>query len=175
MSAITIIINVLLFQLAWFAGVLGAARDQPWIGVVAAAIVVAWHLARAVRPQRELALIGLALLLGAGFETLLVHSGWLNYDSGIVVPGAAPVWMVALWANFASTLNVSLRALHGKPLIAALLGVIGAPVSYYAGGTLGALEFVAMGPALAAIAAGWLVLTPLLFAAARRLDGYATR
>ncbi|RPI48843.1 MAG: DUF2878 domain-containing protein, partial [Betaproteobacteria bacterium] len=106
MSATTIIINVLLFQLAWFAGVLGAARDMPWIGVLAAAIVVAWHLARAVRPQRELALVGLALLIGTGFETLLVQSGWLRFESGIVVPGVAPIWMVALWANFASTLNV---------------------------------------------------------------------
>jgi len=175
MSATTIIINVLLFQLAWFAGVLGAARDMPWIGVLAAAIVVAWHLARAVRPQRELALVGLALLIGTGFETLLVQSGWLRFESGIVVPGVAPIWMVALWANFASTLNVSLRALRGKSLVAALFGVTGAPVAYYAGGTLGALEFVAMGPALAAIAAGWLILTPFLFAAARRLDGYARR
>lgn len=175
MSATTIIINVVLFQLAWFAGVLGAARNLPWVGVLAAGIVVAWHLARAVRPHRELALVGLAVLVGAGFETLLVQSGWLRFESGIVVPGLAPLWMVALWANFASTLNVSLRTLRGNFLIAALFGVTGAPVAYYAGSTLGALEFVARGPALVAIAAGWLVLTPLLFAAARRLDGYEPR
>lgn len=175
MHATTIIINVLLFQIAWFAGVLGAASGLPWVGVLAAALVVAWHLARASRPLPELALVGLAILIGTAFETLLAQSGWLRFESGQLIPGTAPVWMVALWANFATALNVSLRLLHGKVLIAALFGAIGAPVAYYGGGALGALEFLAMVPALAAISAGWLVLTPLLFAAARRLDGYATR
>ena len=60
-------------------------------------------------------------------------------------------------------------------LVAALFGAIGGPAAYYAGGKLGAVEFIETCPALVAIAAGWFVLCPLLFAAARRLDGYAPR
>jgi hypothetical protein len=83
--------------------------------------------------------------------------------------------MVALWANFATTLNVSMRLLRSRLLLAALFGAIGAPLAYYAGARLGAVDLVATLPALLAIGAGWLVLCPLLFAAARRLDGYAPR
>lgn len=175
MPVMTIIANALLFQAGWFAAVLGAARDLPWIGVLAAAVIAAVHFARAARPLPELALLALAVVAGATFETLLVQSGWLRFDSGMLLAGTAPVWMVALWAIFATTLNVSMRLLRSRLLVAALFGAIGAPAAYYAGGKLGAVEFIATGPALAAIATGWLVLCPLLFVAARRLDGYAPR
>jgi hypothetical protein len=175
MPAMMIIANALLFQFGWFAAVLGAARDLPWIGVLAAAVVAAVHLARAVRPLPELALLALAVVAGAIFETLIVQAGWLRFDGGMLVAGTAPVWMVALWANFATTLNVSMRLLRSRLLVAALFGGLGAPAAYYAGSKLGAVEFIATGPALAGIAAGWLILCPLLFAAARRFDGYAPR
>ena len=175
MPFMTILANALLFQLGWFAAVLGAAGDLPWIGVVAAAAIAAVHLARAARPLPELALLALAVVAGAGFDTLIVQAGWLRFDSGMLVAGTAPVWMVALWANFATTLNVSMRLLRSRLVVAALFGAIGAPLAYYAGGKLGAVEFIATGPALGAIAAGWFVLCPLLFVAARRLDGYAPR
>jgi hypothetical protein len=58
-------------------------------------------------------------------------------------------------------------------VIAALLGAAGAPLAYYAGARLGALDLVSPAPALVAIALGWAVATPALMLAARRLDGYA--
>ena len=81
--------------------------------------------------------------------------------------------MVALWAIFATTLNVSLRSLRPHRWLAALLGAIGGPVAYYAGARLGALEFGTPAPALAAIGIGWAILTPALLGTARRLDGCA--
>jgi len=168
-----IVINMLLFQAGWFACVLGAATGRPWIGAIAATAIVAWHLARAMRPMREFALVGAAVAAGAVFETLLVQSGWVRFDQGVLLAGTAPYWMVALWANFATTLNVSLRALRPYPWLAALFGAIGGPTAYWAGAGLGAMEFVAVGLALAAIGAGWALLAPALFGAARRLDGYA--
>jgi hypothetical protein len=168
-----LLMNALLFQVAWFGAVLGAARGLPWLGVIAVAAVVAWHLARARQPAREIGLVALALATGAVFETLLVQAGLLRFDGGALLAGTAPVWMIALWANFATTLNVSLRALRTRLLAAALLGAIGAPLAYFAGQKLGAVQFPQPGPALAAIAAGWAVLTPVLFLAARRFDGFA--
>jgi hypothetical protein len=168
-----IVVNMLLFQAGWFACVLGAAAGRPWIGAITAVAIVAWHLARALRPLRELALVTSAVVAGAVFETLLVQSGWVRFDQGVLVAGTAPYWMVALWAIFATTLNVSLRALRPYPWLAALLGAIGGPAAYWAGAGLGAMEFVAAALALAAIAAGWALLAPALFSAARRLDGYA--
>jgi hypothetical protein len=165
--------NVLLFQAGWFACVLGAARGLPWLGALVAALIIGWHLSRAAEPRREIALIAAAVALGLLFETLLVQSGWVRFDAGMLVDGAAPYWMVALWAIFATTLNVSLRALRPRLWLAAALGAIGGPAAYYSGAQLGALEFAAAGAALAAIAAGWAVFVPALLTAARRLDGYA--
>jgi hypothetical protein len=169
----TLLVNALLSQVAWFGAVLSAARGVPWLGVIAVAAVVAWHVARAPQPAREIGLMALALAAGAVFETLLVQAGLLQFNGGALLAGTAPVWMVALWANFATTLNVSLRALRSRLLAAALLGVIGAPLAYIGGQKLGAVQLLQPGSALAAIAAGWAVLTPLLFLAARRFDGYA--
>jgi hypothetical protein len=168
-----LVMNALLFQVAWFGAVLGAARGLPWLGVIAVAGVVGWHLARARQPAREIGLIALALATGAVFETLLVQAGLLRFDGGAMLAGTAPVWMVALWANFATTLNVSLRALRPRLLAAALLGAIGAPLAYFAGQKLGAVQFLQPGPAVVVIAAAWAMLTPALFLAARRFDGYA--
>jgi hypothetical protein len=170
-----LVLNVVLFQLGWFACVLGAAHGWPWLGVWVALGVLAWHLARSVQPAREAALLAGAAVVGTAFETLLVQTGWLRYGggSGLLIEGTAPMWMVALWALFATTLNVSMRALRPRLVLAALLGAVGGPLAYYGGARLGALELVSPGAALAAIGIGWAVLTPLLFTAARRWDGYA--
>lgn len=175
MSPAIFFLNLLLYQVGWFAGVLGAAQGLPWAGVAVAAGVAAWHLGKAHRPWQELKLLMLAIAVGATFETALVQLGWLRFDGGMLASGIAPVWMVALWSNFATTLNVSLRALRGRFLFAAVLGAVGAPLAYYAGGRLGAVGFAEPAAALAAIAGGWAIMTPLLFLAARRFDGYAPR
>jgi hypothetical protein len=50
---------------------------------------------------------------------------------------------------------------------------VGAPLAYFGGQKLGAVQFLEPASALTAIAAGWAVLTPVLFLAARRFDGFA--
>jgi Protein of unknown function (DUF2878) len=170
----SLVLNVVLFQVGWFACVLGAAYGLPLIGALAAGVIIAWHLARAVEPKKEMALIAAAILVGALFETLLVQAGWVRFATGVLVEGTAPYWMVALWGIFATTLNVSLRSLRPHLGLAALLGAIGGPAAYYAGTRLGALEFTAASAAIA-IGIGWAILTPALFSAARRMDGYAQR
>jgi hypothetical protein len=170
---VNLVLNVILFQIGWFVCVLGAAKGLPWTGALAAAAIIGWHLARAAKPRRELALVAVATLVGAAFETVLVQTGWLRFDSGVLFAGAAPYWMVALWAVFATTLNVSLRWLRGRPALSAVLGGVGGPAAYYAGAQLGALELVAAGMALAAIGIGWAILTPALLCVARRFDGCA--
>ncbi len=169
----TIALNVALFQAGWFACVLGASHGLPWFGAIAATIIVFWHVARAARPAMELRLVGVAAGMGALFETVLVQSGWISFPGGALVDGIAPYWMVAMWALFATTLNVSLRWLRPHGWLAALLGAVGGPAAYYAGARLGALDLTFAGAALAAIAIGWAMLTPLLLRVARRLDGYA--
>jgi len=78
-----------------------------------------------------------------------------------------------MWGLFATILNVSLRWLRGRWLIAAIAGGLGGPLAYYGGHRLGALEFGDQSAALIALAIGWAVITPILMAVATRFDGYA--
>lgn len=170
-----VVTNAVLYQAGWFACVLGAANGAPWIGLVAVGAIAAWHVAQARDRGAELRLLLLATVVGALFETLLAWTGWLQFNAGVWIAGVAPAWMVALWVNFATTLNVSLRPLRDRLGLAALLGGIGAPLAYLGGSRLGAIEMTAVAPALLAIGAGWLLLAPAMFAAARRLDGFVRR
>lgn len=162
--------NVVLFQLGWFACVLGAAHGRALEGALVALAIVAAHVALAARPSRELALVAAAAATGAVADSLLAASGWLRYDAGVLVEGTAPYWIVAMWALFAITLNVSMRALRSRLWLGALLGLVGGPAAYYAGANLGALTLVQLLPALAALAAIWALATPLLFSLSLRLE-----
>ena len=168
-----LLLNAALYQAGWLACTLGAANGLPWIGPMAAAAIVAWHLARAREAKPELLLVAVTAASGLVFETALLQSGWISYPDGSSAGDLAPLWMVTLWGLFATTFNVSLRSLRGRLVLATLIGAAGAPAADYAGARLGALDLLAPAPALVAIAIGWAIATPLLLRAARRLDGYA--
>jgi hypothetical protein len=166
-------INVIAFQTGWFASILSAANGMPWIAALAALAVTVFHLALARQPREELRLVLVATLIGALWENALALAGWVGFSDGVVVDSTAPLWMVAQWAMFATTLNLSLSWLKGRLFLAALLGAVGAPLSYAAGERLGALQILDRDAALIALALGWAVMTPLLLVLARRWNGYA--
>jgi hypothetical protein len=167
----SLLINFIAFQLGWFACVLGAANDLPWLGPIVVAAAVSLHLVRARRPRPELWLICFAMMLGLAIDSLLLATGWLSYPSGLWLPGLAPYWIVSMWALFATTLNVSMGWMRGRPLVAAVMGAIGGPLSYLAGEKLGGIELDQAAYALAALAVAWAVAMPLLSWLAGRLDG----
>lgn len=162
--------NLLAFQVGWWAVVLTAAYGQAVFGLLVVGLLLGWHLTR-VRPRTgEAALVGLAMLIGLAFDGLLQASGWVAFAGGGVAKWLPPLWMVALWANFATTLNVSLRALRQRPLLAAGLGAVGGPAAYWGGAQLGAMTLHNAGTALVALTLGWALVTPLLLTVAARLD-----
>jgi hypothetical protein len=164
-------LNLIAYQCAWLACVLGAAQQRPSLGIAVALAALLLHLATAALPARELALMLIAAVVGAAFETALLASGWVR-SNGLLIGGSVPVLMVVLWAAFATTLNVALRPLRERALLCAALAAVGAPLAYYGGSRLGALEWVSAAPALLLISAGWALLLPLLMRAARRFDGF---
>lgn len=166
-----IVVNFVLFQAAWFACIYAAAHQHSAWGTACIAAVVAWHLHTAVRPGRELALVACALVIGGVFDSAVAAAGLLRYADGQFDPRLAPHWIVALWALFATTLNVSLRWLKGRWWIAALLGAVAAPLSYAGGVRMGAAEFGNAPLALCALGLGWAVLMPLLMRLSMRFDG----
>ncbi len=166
-----LLINVLAFQIGWFSCVIGAANGYPSVGLVVTMLVVLLHLVLAYQPRTELILIAIAGVIGACFDSLLLQTGWVSYPNGILLAGIAPYWIVAMWVLFATTLNVSMRWLHGNYTAAALLGLIGGPLSYLGGARLGGLVFVEATSALVALAIGWAVMMPMLVWVSKRHDG----
>lgn len=163
------LVNLMAFQAGWWAVVLTASRGQPEWGLVVVSALVTGHL-RWVRPYRsEAILLGLAMLAGLAFDSLLQASGWVAFDGEGMAVWMAPMWMAALWANFATTLNVSLRPLQGRTWLAAGLGGVGGPAAYWGGAELGAMTFLNAPVALAVLAAAWALLTPMLLWAASAL------
>jgi hypothetical protein len=165
-----VVVNFVLFQVAWFACVLGGAYMLPWVGPLAVAGVVAWHLWTSEQRTAEAKLLLAAAVTGAVFDSLLVAAGWLVYPSGQVHALLAPYWIVAMWVAFATTFNVSLNWLKGRDLLGAAFGAVGGPLAYYAGAKLGGVSFADFGVGMIALAIGWGVMMPLLMRLADRLQ-----
>lgn len=164
-------LNIAGFQIGWCACVMGGARGMPEVGTAIALAVVALHLYLAPHPRYQALLILFAAVFGFLADTILIRGGWLEFTSGILVPGAAPHWMVALWMIFATTLNVSLNWLKNRWLLAVVFGAAGGPAAYYAGAKLEAVTLMDPVSALFVIGVAWALAMPLLMLVADRFNG----
>jgi hypothetical protein len=167
-----ILINFSLFQLSWFACVIGAAKDLPWLGVIITFIFVIWHLSRAKIAHQELLLLVCALVLGGLFDQTMQSLNLISYQAHLWSEALIPAWILALWLAFSCTLNVSLRWMRGKHLIAIIFGLIGGPLAYIGAAKLGAASIIQTPQSLIAISIGWAIITPLLIRISQKFDGY---
>lgn len=167
-----ILINAAIFQAGWIACVVSAANQSPWIALIVVAGAVAWHLREAPYPSSEIYLMLFAAALGTIWDSILVSASLLVYPSGMFMTGIAPYWIIAMWLLFATTLNVSLRWLKRRWLLATVVGAVSGPASYYAGFKLGGVTFTDMPVALAMLGAGWAVILPLLACVSDIWDGF---
>ncbi len=159
--------NFILFQAAWFAAVLGAAKGMPWLGPLAMVPVLGVHLTLAENRSGELKLLMAAGILGFLFDTVLVAAGVFLPVAYLLPRPLSPPWMVSLWLNFAATLNVSLAWLRGRMLLAVFFGAIGGPLAYYSGARMGATEALPSLGGMLVLALGWGCMTPVLVCLAR--------
>ncbi|MFG0275668.1 MAG: DUF2878 domain-containing protein [Phycisphaerales bacterium] len=166
---IRFVANILAFEIGWSACVLGLAHDRAWLGPLVVACIAAGTLMTDRRPSRETVAVLTVAALGLGLDSILLGAGVLDLAHGPRVAGAPlaffPVFF-AMWVNFALLLNVSLRWLHGRWILAAVLGGVSAPPTYYLAQRFGAVELaeprwlalatIGVGYALAVPAASWL-------------------
>ncbi|HTT39370.1 MAG TPA: DUF2878 domain-containing protein [Burkholderiales bacterium] len=162
--------SVLVFQGAWFACVLSAARGHPLLGTLAVAAALALQVAASDLRKADIVSIGVAVAIGLVSDTLLAQTDVVRYASSWPQPGLAPIWILALWALWGAVLREPLRWLHKRPLAAALLGTVGGPASYAAAARLGACSFPDITWSLLVLALGWAVITPLQLTLAARLE-----
>ncbi len=161
-------INALLYQLGWFACVLGGNVGA----LLALALFVPLHQRFCVQRPSEWGFVLLAGALGLAMDLMWARAGVITFH-GALGFGVGP-WLAVLWLMFATTLQHALAALQTRLVLAALLGAIGGPASYLAGIALGAAstplgawEFAAL------LAPAWLLLVPLLAWLARRAGANA--
>jgi hypothetical protein len=166
-----LLINVAAFKLGWISSVVGGAQQIPWLGPVVVFAAVALHLSRAQRPSSELVLILSCGLIGAVFDSVLVAASWVTFPSGMFSELMAPYWIVTMWMLFGTTINLSMRWMRGRPLLASAFGFVGGPLAYLGGHKIGGIQFVDQPAAIAMLAIGWAVMMPLLMQLGERLDG----
>jgi hypothetical protein len=163
-------VNLVAFQIAWFACVIGAARGAAGIGIAAVGAAIALHFLLSPARGREALRTLAALAIGMAWETTLVRAGIVAYASPEPLAAWAPAWILALWALFATALGEPLRWLRGRPMLASALGAVGGALSFASAERLGACSLPDATRSLFVIAAGWSVITPALVELARRLE-----
>lgn len=160
------LINAGLFQLGWFACVLGG--NSPWLLLAFAALAI--HFLWISRSWSEVRLIVAVCAIGTLVDSALLNAGVFEFKhAGVLIP----LWLIVLWALLATTLRHCL-AWTAKPVWrAALLGAIGGPLSYYAGQRMGAVAFgLGVWPMLAVLSVIWAGLFVVLQRLADRISSH---
>ena len=157
--------NLISVNIGWLACILGAARGHYWLGLVVVPILFVIHIT-AIQRRKILEIFIVAMASTAiGFltDTTLIIVGTVEPNRWLMPAPFTTVWDLMIWANFSLTLNASLRFLQKRPLVAAFLGAICAPWTYYAGDRLGALNFSEpVFSSLLWVGAVWLFAMPCL-------------
>lgn len=161
--------NLIGFQIGWFACVLGAAYGYPLLGPLVGLPVLGLHLLWQADRSTEIMLMLAATVIGSAYDQLLLSLGLVSYSASIWNTAWLPIWMITLWVLFATTLNVSLKWMHGRYPLASLLGCIGGPLAYWGGEKLGAIQWLHPLELLIALAVGWAILMPILVRLAAHL------
>jgi hypothetical protein len=158
-----LLINFVLYQIGWFAIVVGVANGQPWLGTGVGLAAIGIHLSLAHGWVRHLSLVFASGAVGLTLDSLQLSLGVFRFPSGMIVPWLAPPWEVVLWMQFATLLPFCLRWLSGRYLLGSVLGFVGGPLAFFAGERLGAVAFLSPQlPHYAVLGAVWALAFPLL-------------
>ncbi len=167
-----------LVQAGWWACVLGAANGYPLLGPAVVAALLAFQLGTLPpdlrgRAWRFVLLLG---IVGTLVDSLLAGLGVMTLR-GAFAPWLAPLWITALWCQFA-TVVPAFSALSSRLPVAALLGAVGGPLAYGGGARLGAASLHPMPwVSLLAIGVVWTMVFPWMlrrYESSVRPEGHQT-
>lgn len=156
-----IIFNFISFQIMWWLCVLSANQSQGWTVILLAMMLVCVHLQWVEHFDQALPIF-LSATVGCVFDQLLFKFGYIHFSPEVSNGIFIPVWMIALWLAFATTLNSSLRWLQGKPLLSAILGGIFGPLAYFGAQALNAVQLTLPKQSLVIVSLEWALLLPFL-------------
>lgn len=156
--------SALVFKLGWLACAFGAARGQELLGPLVV-LIGFLTLAKMFSFRVEHFVFALSVaVIGSAADSLLLYFGFFEFPLGSMLPWAYPVWMSALWFNFAGLVLLALAGLDKKFFLTAALGLVGGPMSYIAGSKIGSISLAENETeALVAVAVFWALIVPALF------------
>ncbi|WP_330111107.1 DUF2878 domain-containing protein [Methylophaga thalassica] len=155
------IFNFIAFQLVWFISIFSAAAESSRYALIATALFIIIQLWLSPWKKTDIKLILLGLIAGMLLDSIWLNTMLMNYADKTFVY-LAPCWIGCLWINFMLTLNHSLSWLQHKPALLALLCIVAAPLSYYAGSEAGAVTLNTPFLALALVSISWAIWIPVL-------------
>lgn len=156
------LVNFLLFQAGWLACVM---LTNIWAVLIAIGIV-AFHLTVvSARPAAEARFILLGVVLGSLLDGLWFRAGVMQDGIG---SAWTPLWLVAIWALFMTTLAHSLAWMHQRIWLPFVLAPVAGPFAYLAASKLDAVTLPEGMVSLAALAVGWVIVFPLLMGMQKR-------
>ena len=148
------LLNLVVFQAAWFACVLGSKSSFPMLYPVLGFCSVLGLVIVNKRFGSAFPFLLSSVALGMVGDSILVRLELLAFYANPTV-GGAPLWMIILWANF----GLMLRQLFPWFLennVRCLLGFsIGGLAAYYAGWRMDALAFTSVLDTSLAIMIEW--------------------
>lgn len=163
-------INLVLFQVCWFACVIGAAYELGWLGPLLVITTVPIQIIRLTENHRkETLFVFICGISGFFLETAMIAGNVYTpvYQDWNQI---CPPWMAALWFNFAMLVSVSLSWLKKRYILAALLGGLAGPVAYWGGEKLGAITLNAnLGQGYLVLVIVWAFVLPCLIYAHNKL------
>ena len=160
-------INIIAFQAVWFVSVVYGNGPALVSTIIAMLIHVKWVM----QDQREWLLIAAVIVFGFIWDSLMTVSGVLVFSPEPAT--LIPLWLICLWALFATTLTHALAWLKHRLIVSALLGAIFGPLSYWAGTRLSSTEFgLSLEQSLIVLAFGWMLIMPLAVLLTRRVVRY---
>jgi len=166
-----VISNLIFFKVVWALSLFGVVIGYAWLGLLGLTFFSAWHAATASSAKADFLVAAIAVIVGLILDTLYIKSGLIAFNGELIWSEAAPLWILALWANFALTLNGCLRWLRERRLAAAALAFICGPVSYYGGIALGTATITGEHYLLfGAIGIAWSVAVPALLWLSLRIE-----
>jgi hypothetical protein len=137
------LLNFALYQVGWFACVLGAAYGEASWGVAVAMSLVGLHMLLTTDRINQAKLLFVSASVGLVVDIALLRIGVYQFPSASLLDGLPPLWMSALWIQFATTFRYCMRWLSGRYAVCGVLGLAGAPAAFLGGERLGAVAFCA--------------------------------